>query len=192
MDKLKIDRLIIVEGKYDKIRLSNIVDADIISVNGFSVFKDNELKKTIKNLAAEKGVLILTDSDTAGYKIRVYLQKILNGCDIANAFAPEIKGKEKRKQQPSASGFVGIEGTDDNLLKNVLLEYAKDSRTDAQITFSDLYELGYLGTSGASRRKNKLLEFLGVQKNISNTFLLRILNRKMTREEFYDLTDDEV
>ena len=187
MHKLKIDRLIIVEGKYDKIRLSNVVDADVIAVNGFSVFKDEEMKRTLKQLASQKGVLILTDSDTAGYKIRVFISQILSGCDVVNVLAPQISGKEKRKTAPSAQGYVGIEGTDDEVLVKLLSEFVSDKEIKADILPSDLFQLGYMGCDGAKERKNALLLSLGVQQNISNKFLLRLLNQKYTREEFYNL-----
>ncbi len=187
MDKLKIDRLIIVEGRYDKIRLENIVDAPIIVVNGFRIYNDKKLKQTILSLARDRGVLILTDSDTAGYKIRVYLSKILSGCDVINVFAPEIKGKEKRKSSPSKQGLVGVEGTDDEILRSVLSEYTQVNSVKGGITTALLYELGYIGSKGAKEQKNALLEYLGVQKNISNTFLLRILNSHFTVKEFVDL-----
>ena len=185
MQKLNIDRVIIVEGLYDKIRLSNIVDADIISINGFSVFKDDKLKKTLKKLSAEKGAIILTDSDTAGYKIRVYLSQLLSGCDVVNILAPQIEGKEKRKSAPSAQGYVGIEGTEDEILVKLLSEFVSDRELRADILPSDLYALGFMGCDGSREKKNELLASLGVQKNISNKFLLRILNQKYTKEEFY-------
>lgn len=187
MAKLKIDKLIIVEGKYDKIRLENIVDADIIAVNGFSLFNDGDIKLTIRTIAKNKGVLIFTDSDTAGYKIRVYLNEWLKDCDVINVFAPEIEGKEHRKIQPSASGLLGVEGLDDELIIELLKEYGsvKDKRTE--ITFADLYNLGLMGTDGSKKRKNELLKMLGIQKNISNNFFLRILNDKFTKDEFYSL-----
>jgi len=186
LHKLKIDRLIIVEGRYDKIRLSNIVDADIIAVNGFSVFKDDNMKKTLKKLALEKGVIILTDSDTAGYKIRVFVSQILSGCDVVHILAPQISGKEKRKATPSAQGYVGIEGMDDDILIKLLSDYVSDKDITSDILPSDLYQLGFMGCDGAKEKKNKLLLSLGVQQNISNKFLLRLLNEKYTKEEFYN------
>ena len=185
MAKLKIDKLIIVEGKYDKIRLSNIVDANIIDVGGFSVFKDKKIKNTLKQLAKQHGAIILTDSDTAGYKIRVYLTQILGTDNIINVMPPQIEGKEKRKQQPSAQGFVGIEGTDDKILLELLKNYTTNRHPVGNMTVADLYELGLVGVNGAKDRKNKLLLSLGVQQNISNGFLLKILNDRYTKEEFY-------
>lgn len=191
MAKLKIDKLIIVEGKYDKIRLSNIVDANIIETGGFSVFKNKEIKNTLKHLAREHGAIILTDSDTAGYKIRVFLSKILGSENIINIMPPQIAGKEKRKQLPSAQGYVGIEGTDDKILIDLLEKYATDRQPQGDMTVSDLYAVGLVGVSGAKQRKNELLLSLGVQQNVSNNFLLGILNDRYTKQEFYKLFDKE-
>lgn len=187
MQKLKINRLIIVEGKYDRIRLLNIVDADVIAVNGFSLYKDKEKKKTLKTLATQKGALILTDSDTAGYKLRVYLSDILSNADVVNVLAPQIKGKEKRKEHPSAQGFLGIEGIDDGVLYDLLSRYVTDLPVRNDITAADLYQLGLSGTDGARERKNKLLDLLGVQHNISNKFMLRLLNEKYTKKQLYEM-----
>lgn len=186
MDKLVVNRLVIVEGKYDKIRLENIIDAQIIAVNGFTIYNDKALKETLKSITHKNGAIILTDSDVAGYKIRVYLNEILNGYDIINLFAPEIYGKEKRKNHASASGLIGIEGTDDGILRRLFSEFSTDKVNNC-INSIDLYELGYMGKEKSKERKNLLLKQLGVQRNISNKFLLRILNDKFTKEEFYSL-----
>jgi len=187
MDKIKINKLIIVEGIYDKIKLENIVDANIIAINGFSIFNNREMKATVKALAKDYGALILTDSDTAGYRIRVYINEILSGCDVENVFVPQISGKEKRKFKPSAEGYLGIEGTDDDILIKALCEYSVDKHLRKDITHTDLYMLGFMGTDGCKAKKNDLLNYLGVQKNISNNFLLKILNSKFTKDEFYAL-----
>lgn len=187
MTKLQINKLIVVEGKYDKIKLSNITDAKIFVVNGFGIFNDDKAKKTLRALAHDKDVLILTDSDTAGYKIRVFLTKILSGNNIINVFAPEIRGVERRKSRPSKSGVLGVEGMDDDTLINVLSEYADNQAPRDDIKLIHLYELGYTGLNGSKDKKNRLLEYLNVQKNISNKFLLRILNDKFTLEQFINL-----
>lgn len=191
MAKLKIDKLIIVEGKYDKIRLSNIVDAYIIDVGGFAVFNDPKIKNTLKQLTRQHGAIVLTDSDTAGYKIRVYLTQLLGADNIINVMPPQIEGKEKRKPQPSAQGYLGIEGTDDDILVELLKKHATDRKPVGDMTVTDLYEVGLIGTCGAKQRKNQLLLSLGVQKNISNNFLLKILNERYTKSEFYKLFEKE-
>lgn len=186
-DKLKIEKLILVEGKYDKIRLENIVDSNIFVLNGFKIFNDTNAIETIKSLADDREILLLTDSDTAGYKIRVYLSKVLSSKKITHVFIPQIKGKEKRKEQCSAEGYLGVEGVSDEILLSVLSKYAVSKIIKDEITTTDLFNLGYMGVSGAKERKNELLRFLGVQTNISNTFLLRILNERFTLNEFKNI-----
>lgn len=191
MSKLKIDRLIIVEGKYDKVRLENIVDAPIIDINGFNIFKDEKLKDTLKSLS-ENGVIVLTDSDTAGYRIRVYLSKILGGDKITDVFVPQIPGKESRKRAASAEGYLGVEGISGDVLKDCLKNYCSGNPMRSDIDTADLYELGYIGRPGSRQKKNALLKHLGVQSNISNKFLLKIINQKYTRAEFADLQKDDI
>ena len=184
MDKLNIDKLILVEGKYDKIRLENIVNSDIFVLNGFGIFKNKTAISTIKKLSRNKEILILTDSDTAGYKIRVYLSSVLEGYKITNVFIPQIVGKEKRKTLPSAEGFLGVEGVSDDQLREVLEKFTTDIQKREEISVSDLFKLGLTGGDGSKKRKNQLLKSLGVQQNISNRFLLRILNDRFTLDEF--------
>lgn len=186
MKRLHIDKLIIVEGKYDKARVENIADAPVIAVNGFRVFNDRELRKTIRSLS-RNGVIIMTDSDGAGYKIRVFLSEILDGCEIIDVFVPQIPGKERRKEKPSAQGFLGVEGVPDDILYSCLAEFCSGGKKRTDITAAELYELGYTGCAGARERKNALLRHLGVQSGISNKFLLRILNDRFTLNEFRKL-----
>ena len=107
---IRLDRPVIVEGKYDKIALKNIVDALIITTDGFGIFKNKEKCDLIRHLARKNGVIILTDSDSAGAIIRSYIKKIVSDCEIINVYVPELRGKEKRKAKPSKSGLIGVEG----------------------------------------------------------------------------------
>ena len=184
MEKIKISKLILVEGKYDKITLENIVDADIIAVDGFAAFKNKQRLETIKRLASQKGAIIFTDSDVAGYKIRVYLEKVLCGKNVVNAFIPQIEGKEKRKENFSKQGYLGVEGMDATTIKNALLPYVSDTINRNDIDVSTLFKLGYTGSFNSKQKKNQLLKSLGIQVDISNKFLLRILNERFTIDEF--------
>lgn len=184
LEKLHIDKLIVVEGKYDKIKLSNVTDAPVFVINGFGIFKDRKMRNSLKVLAGKKDVIILTDSDTAGYKIRVYLSKILSGNNIINAFVPRVTGKEKRKSVASAENILGIEGVDNEILYNVLRQYLSDREKRNDIKLVHLYDLGYIGVPGSKEKRNRLLEHIGVQINISNNFLLNILNERYSYNEF--------
>ena len=134
---IKIDKAIIVEGKYDKIKLSSIVDAVIIVTNGFGIFKDREKLELIRYYANTTGIIILTDSDSAGRKIRGYIKGALNGGDIINVYIPDIFGKEKRKDKPSAEGKLGVEGVNSRILLEAFEKSgitASESNSEPDIT----------------------------------------------------------
>ena len=126
---IHIEQAVIVEGKYDKIKLESIIDAVIIQTNGFAVFKDNEKMSLIKHFAHTNGIIILTDSDTAGFKIRNYLKGTIENDKITNVYIPDIFGKEKRKIKPSKEGKLGVEGIDKDIIVNAFIK--------AGIIFSD-------------------------------------------------------
>ncbi|HOO06571.1 MAG TPA: toprim domain-containing protein [Ruminococcus sp.] len=145
---IKIDEAIIVEGKYDKIKLSSAVDAVIIPTNGFRIFKDPEKLSLIRYYAEKTGIVILTDSDSAGRKIRGYLRGAVNCGRIVNVYIPDIFGKEKRKAKPSAEGKLGVEGID---VPTLLAAFEKagvtagSSTRPSDITKVTLFELGLSG-----------------------------------------------
>ena len=141
------DRVIIVEGKYDKIRLSAVTDALILETDGFGIFSDREKQRFIKKTAREKGLLILTDSDAAGFRIRNFLKNIAGDADIINVFIPDIYGKEKRKEAPSKEGKLGVEGMpaaalDEALRKSGFFQEQEATPPKEPITYTDLYEAG--------------------------------------------------
>ena len=109
-EKIRLEQMILVEGKYDAVKLADLVDAFILPVNGFSVFTSDETKALIRRLGAQKGIIILTDSDAAGFRIRAYLNKLAQGLSVQNAYVPAIAGKERRKSKSSKEGLLGVEG----------------------------------------------------------------------------------
>ena len=142
---ISIKEAIIVEGKYDKIKLSSIVDAVIIVTNGFGIFKDSEKLELIRYYAEKTGILILTDSDSAGRKIRGYIKGAVPNGSVRNVFIPDVFGKEKRKEKPSAEGKLGVEGIDKKLILEAFRKagVTSEERTSApDITTAVLYELG--------------------------------------------------
>ncbi len=176
---IKIKQAVIVEGKYDKIRLSNIIDATIICTDGFRVFKNRDTADLIKALAQKCGIVILTDSDKAGQMIRKYLEKIASGGEIVSVYLPPVKGKEKRKNTPSSEGLLGVEGTEDEViieaLKRAGVTGEKTDKKGREITKADLFALGLSGTSGANKAREELCEFLGLPTLPANS-LLSVLN----------------
>ncbi len=189
MKKIKINQAVIVEGKYDKIKLSNIIDAFIIETNGFSIFKDKEKLSFIKKLADERGIIILTDSDHAGFMIRNHLLSAIPKEKITNVYIPDVYGREKRKRIPSKEGKLGVEGMDKEVLEKAF-ERAKISCETKEnpdpITNYDLYELGLSGTPNAKQNKKKLLEKLELPEFLSTSSLLSYLNNNMTKTELVE------
>ena len=190
--KLKLTQAVIVEGKYDKIKLSNILDAFIIETNGFQLFKDKERLSFIKKLAKERGIIILTDSDHAGFMIRNYISSGVPSDRIINVYIPDVYGKEKRKAEPSKEGKLGVEG----MSAEVLLKAFEKANVTAQLYDNpdpvksfDLFEAGIAGKPGAKDKKRKLLKKLELPEFLSSNSLLSCINNMMTREEFYALVD---
>lgn len=187
---LKINEAIIVEGKYDKIKLSSVVDAVIIVTNGFRIFKDAEKLALIRYYAEKTGIIILTDSDSAGRKIRGYIKGAVKNGKITNVYIPDIFGKEKRKEKPSAEGKLGVEGIDVETLISAFEKSgvcaSEESTRKQDITKSTLYELGLSGGKNSRYFREKLQKNLGLPSLMSADSLIEVLNTMMTGEELYE------
>lgn len=182
---------IIVEGKYDKITLENVVDGLIIPTDGFGIFKNKEKCALIRKLAKTKGIIVLTDSDSAGSVIRGYIKKIAGDCEIINVYVPCLSGKEKRKDKASKEGLLGVEGMTREIIEKALLKSGvgsteKQEKTE-KITKIHLFETGLSGGNDSSVKRQRLLEFLGLPKNLSANAMLDILNNTLTLEEFFEV-----
>ncbi|MCD7872269.1 MAG: DUF4093 domain-containing protein [Clostridiales bacterium] len=184
---IKIKEAVIVEGKYDKIKLSNILDALIIEINGFHIYNDREKINFIRKLASERGIIILTDSDHSGFQIRNFISRGIDRNKIKNIYIPDVFGKEKRKQAPSKEGKLGVEGISDDILIKLFSEnnisYAAEEKNDL-ITNYDLYTHGFSGVPNSKEKKKKLLKSLELPEFLSTNSLLSYLNYKMTKTEF--------
>lgn len=185
---IKVKQAIIVEGKYDKIRLSNIVDAVIIPTNGFSIYKDTQTTELIRSLAKKTGIIVLTDSDSAGIQIRTRLRNVVREGEIINVYIPEVKGKERRKREPSKQGLLGVEGIDDKTLLEALERagvFAEERKPNPDpITKADLLDLGLVGGEGSAAKRAELGRRLGLPARLSANMLLEIINVMYTRGEF--------
>ena len=186
---IKIDEPIIVEGKYDVIKLSRIVDGLIIKTDGFGIFKDKEKQLLLRRLAGEKGIIVLTDSDSAGFLIRKFLKSSIPEDRITHVYIPDVYGKEKRKTQAGKEGKLGVEG----ISEAVLLEAFRKAgvicdETDTEerrlITNIDLYEAGLMGRDNSKEKRIKLMKALALPERLSTSSLLKILNTFVTYEEF--------
>ena len=191
---LKLEQALLVEGKYDAARLSNIVDGTILTTDGFRVFKDGALQRLLKRIAAAQGLIILTDSDAAGFKIRHFVTGLVGAEHVLQAYVPAIAGKESRKAEPGKEGLLGVEGVDDAIVLQALRDAlgaeagAALARPEGrQITYTDLYEWGLSGRPGSAERKAKLLNALGLPPRLSKKELVEALNRLYTFEQLNEI-----
>ena len=184
---IHIQQAIIVEGKYDKIKLSSVIDAVIIVTNGFSIFKDKEKMSLIRTYAKKTGIIILTDSDSAGFKIRNYLKGSVEG-NIINVYIPDIFGKERRKEKSSKEGKLGVEGMDGEIIINALKKagvvFSERDIQKESITRMNLYEDGFSGGDNSSFKRKKLLKHLELPELLSVSGMLDILNSMFTLDEY--------
>lgn len=193
----KIKEAVIVEGVYDKIKLSGFLDGIIFVTGGFSVFSGKKKLETIKTLAKDFGIVILTDSDSAGFKIRNYIKQALPEVSVKHAYIPDIPGKEKRKTKAGKEGLLGVEGVSEDIIIKALksagceidgaLEEKKSSRP---ITKADLYLLGLSGDENSTKKRQTLACALGMPSKISANMLLSVLNRLLSFEELVKLCQE--
>ena len=183
---IKINEAIIVEGKYDKIKLCSFVDAVIIVTGGFGIFKDAEKLELIRYYAEKTGIIILTDSDSAGRRIRGYIKGAIKNGSVKNVYIPDVFGKEKRKVKPSAEGKLGVEGIDGKTLIDAFNKAgitAGESTTKRDITKNTLFELGLSGSNNSSLLRKQLQKKLGLPSLMSASALTEVLNTMMNSDE---------
>lgn len=190
---IKIKEVIVVEGRYDKNTLSQIVDATIIETTGFGIFSDRQKLELLRRLADKRGLIILTDGDGAGFLIRNYLKSAISKDSIKHAYIPDVIGKEKRKDTPSREGKLGVEGMPPDILIEALrragatFEDGPEHDSKRLITKADLYELGLSGKEGSRGRRHELTDRLGLPERLSSQSLLDVLNVLFDREELISL-----
>ena len=185
-EKIKIKEAIIVEGKYDKIKLSSIFDTLIIETKGFSVRGDKEKQKLIRKCAMESGIIVFTDSDRAGFLIRNFLNGSIPPEKIKHAYIPQIKGKESRKETPSKDGFLGVEGVEKDVIVKAVMEASPkiSEKKGKLVTKADFYADGLSGGSKSAEKRNALKKSLGLPRNLSPDALLQTINQLMSFEEY--------
>ena len=196
---LTTDRVVVTEGRYDKSRLAGIIDAPIVTTDGFGVFRLRSTQELLRRLAREKGLIILTDSDAAGFRIRAFIKNICPPGTCADAFIPDVYGKESRKPHPGAEGKLGVEGVSDDLIRSALLalpfvteegrERETAEKTEPPLTAADLYTLGLVGREDSSLRRRELLARLGLPERLRGNTLLGALNSLYSRSEFYSIAE---
>jgi ribonuclease M5 len=188
---MKINEVVIVEGKYDKIRVLSAVDATVIETKGFGIFKDAEMRKLIKMYAETRGIVILTDSDSAGFVIRNHIKNIASAGKIKMAYVPQIKGKEKRKSNQGKEGLLGVEGIDNNIIIDALKKAGcSENFKKGNFSLTDLYNLNLMGGENSKERRKRLMKALGLPEKLSNTALVDAINSFSSFEEVENILDN--
>lgn len=189
MDKPHVKEVIIVEGTYDRNNLSQAVDAEIIETKGFGIFNNPKMRSYIKTSAEERGIVILTDSDSAGKLIRNSISGFVQPEKIKNAYIPVVFGKEKRKAKPGKEGKLGVEGMKREVLLSVLREAGatingKADERCGDISHADFYNFGFIGRNGSAEKRKAFLMENNLPDNLSVTAMLKYINRHYTTEDF--------
>ena len=185
-----IREVIVVEGRYDKNALSQVVDAVIIETSGFGIFNDAEKRKLLQTMAEARGLIVLTDSDGAGFVIRNYIKGCVDPKLVKHAYIPDIYGKERRKSAPSREGKLGVEGMKPQVLLDALIRAGatfddeENKKTAPRISKADMYARGLSGREGSAEKRARLIKQLGLPERLTADGLLDVLNATMSREEF--------
>ncbi len=185
---LKTDKIIVVEGKYDKIKLSSVIDAVIIETDGFAIFKDKQKQKMLRMLADKKGLVVLTDSDSAGFTIRNFISSFVPKEKIVNAYIPDIYGKEKRKEASSKEGKLGVEGMPVDVIKTALEQAGvlceSTQKEKRVVTKTDFFDDGLTGGADSKQKRLALLKYLSLPERMTTNSLLEIINSFMTYDDY--------
>ena len=186
-----VKEVIVVEGRYDKNTLSQVVDAVIVETSGFGIFNDRQKQKLLRRMAETRGLIVLTDSDGAGFVIRNFIKGCVPPEQVKHAYIPDISGKERRKASPSREGKLGVEGMRPEIILEALRRAGAtidgEETRRAAITKADLYARGLSGGQGSAQRRAELLRSLELPERLTADGLLDVLNATMTKEAFYEL-----
>ena len=192
---IHMTQAIVVEGKYDKNKLSQLVDAPVFETDGFGVLSDDAKLSLLRRVAEKRGLVILTDSDGAGFVIRNYLRGALPKDRVLHAYIPDVPGKERRKKTPGKEGKLGVEGMEPEVLIRALRNAGAELDGEAvsrpaQITHTDFFELGISGGAGSREKRAKLLSALRLPAHMSTNALLDAVNLLYGREEFFSICEE--
>ena len=192
---VRIREAIVVEGRYDKNTLSQIVDAPILETGGFGIFKDKKQMELLRKVARARGLIVFTDSDGAGFVIRNHLKSAIDGRFLKHAYIPDIPGKERRKSAPGREGKLGVEGMSREIILEALRRAGatiegEDAPTRNGITKQDLMELGLSGGANSAEKRQKLLQKLDLPEHMSANAMLQALNLLYSAEELRSILAD--
>jgi len=185
---IKIREAIVVEGRYDKNTLSQIVDAPILETSGFGIFKDKQQMELLRRVAQSRGLIVFTDSDGAGFVIRNHIKSAIDGRFLKHAYIPDIPGKERRKAAPGKEGKLGVEGMRPEIIVEALRRAGatvegENTVSAGRITKQDLVELGLSGRADSSQKRLKLLKYLQLPEHMSANAMLQALNLLLDLED---------
>ncbi len=189
---IKLTQAVVVEGKYDRMKLSSILDTTIVETNGFRIFSDEDTVSMLKTLAKKCGLIIMTDSDFAGFRIRNFLKNKITEGTVIDAFLPDVCGKEKRKAHPSKEGLLGVEGfCEKDILEALkragIVDCKAENAPSEKITRFDLFELGLSGGKNSNQKRAVILKKLNLPAHLSSTVLPDVLSCVISRENFFSL-----
>ncbi len=191
---IRLTQAVVVEGKYDQIKLASLIDGLIIPTNGFGIFRDKDRLALLRRLAESRGLVIMTDSDAAGFMIRNRLKAAIPKGRLYHAYIPDRPGKEKRKTTPSAEGKLGVEGMDAATLLQALADAGVTAQTGQAprppVTKADLYAWGLTGTPNAARRRAALQKALDLPARMNTNTLAQVLGRLYEREQIERMLAD--
>lgn len=195
---IKVKEAIIVEGKYDKIKLRSFIDTTIITTNGFRIFKNKNQVEMIKRLSNTNGILILTDSDAAGFMIRNHIKNIAPNGNIKQAYIPDIYGKEKRKEKPSKEGKLGVEGVSQSVIIDAIIKSGatienmegnikQENQGAKVISKLDFFEDGLSGGEKSKEKRLEFIKYLNLPEHLSTNSLLEVVNNIITYDEYKNI-----
>ena len=188
---IRTDKTIVVEGKYDIIKLSAVIDGVLIPTGGFGIFKDKEKQALLRTLAEKTGLIILTDSDNAGFRIRRFIHNICGGKNVTDAYIPDLYGKEKRKVKASKEGKLGVEGIPISILEEALTRAGAvctlPDEAKRPITKMDFFDFGLTGGTNSSEKRSLLLKKLNLPEHLTTNSLVTILNAILTYDDFAEI-----
>lgn len=192
MKRLRVKEVVVVEGRYDAAALEQVIDGLVITTGGFGIFSDEEQKMLIKKLGRERGLIIFTDSDAAGFRIRNYIEKIAAGCSIKHAYIPTVEGKERRKSAHSKEGILGVEGMDFATLRKALEDAGITEGNEPagrQISFTDIYEMGISGGPNSAEFRRRVLAEMGLPVRLSKRAMIKVISSLFSYEELKKACD---
>jgi len=191
MEKLNIPYPIVVEGKYDRARLHSIVTAQIITTDGFGIFKKSEKLSLLRALSEKTKIIVLSDSDGAGKVIRSHISSAIPKERLIQVYTPRVEGTEKRKSEPSKEGTLGVEGIDLNILYELLLPYSNGEAVaraeENPLTKADLYAAGLTGKTASAERRNEVAKKLGLPPDMTPNAFLAAIKLLVSYEEFFEI-----